>query len=101
MPGFHHDHVGAFIEIECHLAQGFVGIGGIHLVRPLVAMTEAGGGSDGIAEWSVESRCVLGGVGHDGDTRMSCVIECPADGANPAIHHVARRNDVTPGFSLD
>ena len=90
----HHD-VGPFLEIELDLAQRFLDVGGIHLVRPAIA--ERGCRIGGVAERTVERRAVLRGVGHDRDLAEAGVIEHVADAADAAVHHVGRRDDVGAG----
>ena len=63
--GLDHHHVGAFGEVERHLAQRLVAVARVHLVDLLVALAEVAGRADGVAERAVEGAGVLGAVGHD------------------------------------
>src|SRR6185312_8806893 len=58
-PGLDHHHVGAFADVEPRFPQRLVAVGGIHLVRVLVAAAERRRGADGVTERAVEARCVF------------------------------------------
>lgn len=96
--GFDHDHIGAFGEVEGDFAEGFFGIGGVHLVA--ASVTELGGGFGGIAEGAVIGGGVFGGVGEDGGMVEAGLIEGLADGADAAVHHIAGGDDIGAGFGV-
>ena len=93
--GLDHHDVGAFVDIERHFADGFIGIGGVHLVAAAVAEFRCGFGH--LAERPVESRGEFRGIAHDGEVGKALVVQFGADGANAAIHHVAGRHHVRAG----
>src|SRR5580704_2615170 len=93
--GLHHDHVGAFVEIEGDFFQGFAGVGGIHLVAAAIAELRRGLG--GFAERAVEGGAVLGGVGEDREILEFVVVEFVANGAYAAVHHVGGGDDIRTG----
>ncbi|GIV82294.1 MAG: hypothetical protein KatS3mg051_1648 [Anaerolineae bacterium] len=61
--GLDHDHVRAFLHVELCFAQGFAGIGRVHLMRAAVA--ESGGTLGGVAERAIETAGVLDRIGQD------------------------------------
>src|SRR5699024_273192 len=91
--GFDHDHVSAFGQVEGDFAQGFVAVGGRHLVGALVGVAEVGGGTDGVAKRVVQAGRVLGGVGHDHRVDVAALLQRIAHGADAAVHHVRGRDD--------
>ena len=54
-----------------------------------------------VAERAVEGGGVFGGVGHDLDVAEALHVQRPADGADPAVHHVGGRDHVGAGLGLD
>ena len=53
-----------------------------------------------IAERPIERRGILGRIGHDLHVAMAVRLQGLADGADAAIHHVGRRDDVAAGLGL-
>ena len=74
-------------------------LAGVHLVGALVAGQRLGR-ADRVAERAVEGRRVFRRIGHDRDVGEVCGVERLADRADPAVHHVGRRDDVAAGFRL-
>ena len=70
--GLHHHHISALLQIECHLVQGFIGIAWIHLVGLFVTALNVTGRANGISEWPVITRRILGGIGQDERVDMPC-----------------------------
>jgi len=95
-----HHHVRAFGQIERYFADGFVAVGRVHLVGPLVARAQAGRRTDCIAERAVEGRSVFGGVGHDPHALKAGGVQRLAYRADPAIHHVGRCDHVAARLGL-
>ncbi len=95
-----HHAVGPFLNIQRHFVQGFVAIGRIHLIGGLVALAEVAGRTDRIAERAVVAGGVLGGVGHDLGVDEAILFQRGTDGADAAIHHVGRRDDIDPGLGV-
>ena len=93
--GLDHDHVGALLHVEQRLAQRLVAVGGVHLVAAAVAEGRRRVG--GLAERAVEGGGELGAVGDDRRVAEALVVERGADGADAAVHHVARRDHVGAG----
>src|SRR5262249_30585495 len=89
---FYHHNVRSFIDIQCYLTQGFLGVSKIHLVRTAIAKLRRALSS--LAEWTVESRCEFGRVTHDRGLIEAFGIERLPNGTYAAVHHVAWRNDV-------
>ena len=95
---FYHHDVRSFIDVESYLAQGFLGIGNIHLVRaPITKLRRA---FRSLAKRSVEGRCKLGRVTHNGSLVEARGVERRANRADAAIHHVTRRHNVCAGCSV-
>ena len=92
---FDHDDVGAFVDIERDFAQRFFRIGGVHLIRTAIA--ELRRAFRGVTKRSVENRGKFGGVAHDAGLIETVRIQCFANGADAAVHHVAGRNHVGAG----
>ena len=97
--GLDHDHVGAFLDIERDLAQGLVGVGGVHLIGALVAGQRLCR-SDGVAERPVKGRGIFRRIGHDRHVGEVRRVERLADCADASVHHVGWRDDVAAGFRL-
>src|SRR5450755_1091752 len=96
--GLDHDDIGPLGDIQCDLAQGFAGVGGVHLVGTAIAELRRGTG--GLSEGSVEAGGELGGVGHDGRLLKALLIQQGADRADTTIHHVGGRNDIRASFDV-
>ena len=92
--GFDHHHVRPFGNIHGHFAQGLVAIGRVHLVGFFVAFAEVARRAHRIAEGAVKRAGVLGAVGHDAGVGQLFGFQGGADGADAAVHHVARRHDI-------
>ena len=90
--GLHHQHVGAFGDVELAFAQRLAHVAGVELVAAPVA--ERGRRVGDVAERPVERRRVFRRVRHDRRLRQRL-----ANGADPPVHHVARADDV--GARLD
>ena len=90
--GLDHDHIGAFLDVERHLAQGFAGVGRVHLVAAPVAELRRRVGS--VTEGPVETRSVLGGVAENGRVLETVDVERLADGPDAPVHHVRGRDHV-------
>ena len=86
--------------IERDFAEGFVRVGRVHLVGPLVAAAEVGGRADRVAKRAVKCRGVLGRVGQDAHVLEAGFVERPADRADAAVHHVGRGDHVAAGLGL-
>ena len=71
----------------------------VHLIGALVAGQRLGR-ADGVAERAVEGGGIFCRVGHDLHVEKSGGVQPLADGADAAIHHVRRRDDVAAGFGL-
>ena len=97
--GFNHNAVCALVDVEGDFAQGFLGIGGVHLVGFLVAFEEPAR-AHGITERTVKRRRIFGGISHNLDIMVPCPLKRIADRADAAIHHVAWCNNVRPGRCL-
>ena len=80
--GLDHDDVGALLDVEQHLAQRLVAVGGVHLVAAAVA--EGGRRVDRLAERAVEGRGELRAVGEDRRVAQAVVVERGADRARRA-----------------
>ncbi len=93
-----HQHVGALFEVEHGLADRLGGVGGVELVAAAVA--ELRGRLGGLAEGAVEGGGVLGAVGDDRHAGVALLVELVADRADPAVHHVARRDRVGAGLGV-
>ena len=96
--GLDHQHVGALLLVEAGLAQGLAGVARVHLVAGAVA--ELGRAVGRLAERPVEGRGVLHGVGEDTHLFMTALVEGAAHGADAAVHHVARGDDVGAGLGV-
>ncbi len=94
----HHDHVGAFFQVQLDLAHGFAPVGRIHLVAAAVA--ELRGRFGGLAERPVEDRGEFGRVGKNRDLLEAVGVQRLADGRHAAVHHVGRRHDVGAGAGV-
>jgi len=81
------------------LAQGFVGIGRIHLIGALVAL-ERLGRTHRIAERSIEGRRIFRRIGEQQDIMMPRDFQCSSYGADAPVHHVRGREDIAAGFGL-
>ena len=86
--GFDHDDVSAFFDVQSDFAQGFVAIGGIHLIGAAVAKLR--GRFGGFAEGAVKAGAEFGGIGHDGDVVEGVCVQGGANGAYAPVHHVGR-----------
>ena len=87
-------------DVERHLAQRLVAVGRVHLIGALVAAVEGCVRADRVAERAVKRRGVFRRIGHDPDVREAGLVERVADRADPAVHHVRRRDDVAAGLGL-
>ena len=99
MPGLHHHHVGALVEVELDLAQRLVAVGRVHLIGALVALERAGR-AQRIAERPVEGGGVFGRIGHDLHVEEALRVERLADRPDPSVHHVGGRDDIGAGARL-
>ena len=93
--GFHQNDVRTFLDIERHFAQRFLRVRAIHLIGTPVA--ELRRALRGLAERPVKGRRKLGRVAHDACVLKAVAIECFANGADPAVHHVARGDEIRAG----
>ena len=93
-----HDNVRALLNIQRHLAQRLVRIRRVHLVTPAIA--ELGRGFRRLAERAVKRGGKLRRVTHDRRVGETFRVKFRADGANAAIHHVARGDDVRAGLGV-
>ena len=87
------------IELTRDLAQRFLRIRRIHLIRLLVAAQQPAR-SHRIAERAVEGAGVFGGIAHDLNVRVPAGFKRGADQPDAAIHHVRRRDDIRPRRGL-
>jgi len=60
-----HDHVGTFVDVHRHFAQGFIAVARVHLVDLLVAFAQIASRAHGIAKGPIKGTGVLRAVGHD------------------------------------
>ena len=90
-----HEDVGALLHVEQRLAHRLVAVRAVHLVGAAVA--ERGSRVGGLAERPVERGGELRAVGDDRHVAQALVVERVADVADPAVHHVARRDHVAAG----
>src|SRR5262249_27309725 len=90
-----HDDVGALGEVERHLAERLVAVGGVQWVAARVA--ERGRRLGRLTERAVEARGVLRRITHYRDVGEARRIERGADGADHAVEHTARRDQVGAG----
>jgi len=76
-------------------------IGGVGLISAFIQRAGSGGlgAANGIAEWPVQSRRKLRGVGKDAGGDEALGIKGGADGGDPAVHHVGRGDEVGPRFT--
>ena len=72
--GFDHHHIRTFLNVEGDFVQGFVGIGGVHLVGFLVGFAQIAGTANRISERAVKSGGVFGGIRHDAGVDVSRVF---------------------------
>ncbi len=86
------------MDIESDLSQGLLGVCGVHLIRLSVSKLRRRFGC--LPERPVEGRSKLCRIGHNRDMRESLVIKGLANGTDPAVHHVRRRNHVSPRFCM-
>mmetsp|Transcript_20573 Transcript_20573/g.38351 ORF Transcript_20573/g.38351 Transcript_20573/m.38351 type:complete len:225 (-) Transcript_20573:1339-2013(-) len=98
--GFDHHHVGALGQIQRHLAQCLIAVAGVDVVRLLVGLAERAFRANGIPERPVKRARVLDAVGQDAGVDQAGVLESLADGADAAVHHVARAHHVGAGLGL-
>jgi len=96
--GFYHDDVCAFLDVAGDFAEGFGGIGGVHLVGAAVAGHGCAFG--GVAKRAVEGGGEFGGVAHDDGVGEAGFVERGAHGSDAAIHHVAGRDDIGAGAGV-
>ena len=99
--GLDHHHVGALLQVERDLAQRLVAVGRVHLVGALVGAAERRFRADRIAERAIKSRGIFCRIGHDTDPPKPGFVERMAHRADPAVHHVGRRDDVAARSGLD
>ena len=92
------DRAGALRHVELGLAKAFSYVCRIHLIAAPVA--ELRRAVCGLAERSIESGCILHGVGHDRNRREPRVVEAAANRADHAIHHSRGRDHVGTGLDL-
>ncbi len=97
---FDHDHIGTFADIGGHFAQGFVTVGGVHLVGVLVGTPQIGSRAHRVAEGAVEGTGVLGRVSHDAGVDELVLVQSSANGADAAVHHVAGGHNVHASLGL-
>ena len=71
-------HVG-LEQGDADLAQRFVGVGGIHLIRAFIAAQRLVG-ANGVAKRTIKRRCVFCGVTHDLDILEALGVEIPRSG---------------------
>ena len=88
----HHHNVRAFLDNERHLAQRFLCVCRIHLIRTTIAELRRAFGR--VAERSIEDGGKLRRVTHDAGLIEAICIERFADCADATIHHVAGRDHV-------
>ena len=82
-------------DVEGDFAEGFVGVGVVHLVGAAVA--ELRGRFGGFAERAVVGGGEFRGVTHDGRVGEAGFVERGADGGDASVHHVAGGDDVGAG----
>ena len=88
----HHDHVGAFFQIEFDFAHGFARVGRIHLIAAPVAELRRRFG--GFAEWSIKDRRIFGGVRNDRRIQETRAIQRLSNRRHTTVHHVAGRDQI-------
>ncbi len=96
----YHHHVGAFGNVEGDFTQRLVAVGGVHLVGAFVALAQARGRADRVAERAVIGRRILGRVGQDAHVHEAGFVERMANPADTAIHHVGGRDHIAAGSRL-
>ena len=96
--GLDHDDVRAFDDVEFDLFHRLFCVGRVHLVGALVA--ELRRGVQGVAERAVEARSVFGGVRKNAYIGVAGFVERLADRADAAVHHVARRDEVSASLGV-
>ena len=101
LAGFHHHHIGTFLQIQRDFLQGLITVGRVHLIRSFVAFAECRGRTHGIPERPVVGGGVLRRVGHDLGVDVGASFQCLADCADAAVHHVTRRDDVSTRIGTD
>ena len=98
MRGLDHEDVGALEDVLLGLAHGLPGVGRVHLVG--LAVAEARGAVGGVPERTIEGAGVLHRVAHQRRLLEALLVEGGADGADPAVHHVAGGDDVGAGLGV-
>ena len=94
----HHHHVGALVDVERGLGDGFAHVRDVHLVRAAIAELRRALGR--VPERSVQGRRVLGGVREDRNLVVARCVEASANGTHLPVHHAGRRDDVGTGIGL-
>ena len=94
-----HQHVGTLGHVQFSLAQGFVAVGRIHLVRLLVAVL--GRTLERVSKRPVVRTGVLGRVAQDSRVGVACSVKGVSDNAHTAVHHVGRTDAVKTGLGLN
>src|SRR4029453_9752152 len=79
-------------DIQSDFTQRFVGVRVIHLVRATIAKLRWALGC--IAKRPVKSRREFGRITHDPGLIETGSVECLANSANAAVHHVAWRHHI-------
>ncbi|QTK78957.1 hypothetical protein AT6N2_C1172 [Agrobacterium tumefaciens] len=97
--GLDHQHIGAFLHVECRVADRLHAIGRADVIAALVTLQQAGGG-DRLAIGAVIARREFRRIGHDADILVPGRIKTATNGADAAIHHLRWGDNVRTGFRL-
>ena len=98
--GFDHDEIRALADVQRDFVQRFVTVGRVHLVVAFVRLAEVRRRADRVAEGAVVGAGVFGGIRHDAHVFVAVCFQRLADGADAAVHHVRRRDDVHPRVGM-
>ena len=90
--GLDHHDIGSLLDVESDLADGFVGIGRIHLISFLRGPPKVLCRADGVSKRTVECRRILSRIAHQDHVLKSSLIQRRSYGTDPAVHHVRRGN---------
>ena len=74
--------------------NGFVAIGGIHLVGFFIAARKVGGRAYRIAKRPIKARGIFCRIGHNLCIGEALVFERFTNSANATIHHIGGSNDI-------
>jgi hypothetical protein len=95
---FDHDDVRAFIDVEPDLAEGFIRVRRIHLVRSTITKLWRAFGC--VAKRAVKNGSEFRSVTHNTSFCKTVGIERFPNCANAAVHHVAGCDHVRAGLRV-